>query len=181
MFSIPFDRTRYAETYSPDWHRTYRSVGLPDDRWTDADRVWLDFFAEEEAALIEGAADALRALTTRGIIVGLVTSGGRERVSRELTLLEVAAHFAHVVCGDDGPRRKPHPDALQHALEQLSVSPHEAAYVGDSPEDVQMAKAANVFAVAVPGAYPNAAALRAAGPDLIATDLADAVRQLIGE
>lgn len=179
-FGIPFDRQRYAETYSPDWHHTYRSVGLPEHRWDDADRVWLEFFAtEEQAPLIEGAIDALRLLGERGVTMGIVTSGGRARIIRELDVHEVAQHFVHVVCGDDGPRRKPHPDALQHALEQLRVAPPEAAYVGDSPEDVMMAKAAEVFSVAIPGRYPNTDALVAAGPDLLARDLRDAVERIL--
>ena len=178
-FGIPFDRDTYKATYSPDWHFTYRTLGVPEERWPEADRLWLNYFACEEAALIEGAAEALRALTDRGMLLGIVTSGGRARVAKELTLHEVAEHFAHVVCGDDGPRRKPHPDALQHALEKLRVHPREAAYVGDSPEDVQMAKAAEVFSVAVPGRYPNTDALLAASPDLVARDLGEAVRKLI--
>ncbi len=180
-FGIPFGRDHYAESYSPDWHRTYRYVRLPEDRWSEADGLWQRYFAEEKAVLVDGAADALRKLTERGITLGIVTSGGRERLTRELSAHEVAEHFAQVVCGDDGPRRKPHPDALQHCLERLKVLPHEAAYVGDSPEDMQMARAADVYAVAIPGRYPNAGALVAASPDFVARDLADAVRTLLGE
>ena len=55
---------------------------------------------------------------------------------------------------------------------------HDAAYVGDSPEDVLMAKAAGVFAVAVPGAYPNRAALVSSEPDALAADLAGVVAAL---
>jgi phosphoglycolate phosphatase-like HAD superfamily hydrolase len=49
------------------------------------------------------------------------------------------------VCGDDGPRRKPDPEALRVCLDRLGVAPEDAAYVGDSAEDVMMARAARVF------------------------------------
>ena len=41
-----------------------------------------------------------------------------------------------------------------------------------------MAKAAGVFAVAVPGAYPNRAALVSSEPDALAADLAGVVAAL---
>jgi phosphoglycolate phosphatase len=54
-----------------------------------------------------------------------------------------------------------------------------AAYVGDSPEDVLMTRAAGAFAVAVPGGFPNHAALAASGPDAHAANLEEAVQLLL--
>jgi len=64
-------------------------------------------------------------------------------------------------------------------LERLGVTPDLAAYVGDSPEDVQMARAAGVYAVGVPGGFPNREALQASGPDLLAESLDSAVGALL--
>jgi phosphoglycolate phosphatase len=60
------------------------------------------------------------------------------------------------------------------------VAPGEAAYVGDSPEDVKMAQAAGVRAVGVPGGFPNREALAAARPDLLAPSLEGALDLLLG-
>lgn len=174
---IAFDRDAYRRTYSPDWYHTFRCVGLPEERWADADERWLRHFAEETVELIEGARDALEMLARHGVRQAIVTSGSRPRIERELDAHGLS--FAEVVCGHDTVRRKPHPDPLQLALSRLGVAPAEAAYVGDSPEDVLMAKAANVYAVAVPGAYPNREALAAAGADVIAEDLTRAVDALV--
>jgi len=176
-YGIAFDRDAYRRTYSPDWYHTFRCVGLAEEVWADADERWLRYFAEETVALIDGARDALEALGRHGVTRAIVTSGSRPRVERELVAHGLS--FAEVVCGTDTARKKPHPDPLQLALSRLGVEPSEAAYVGDSPEDVLMAKAANVFAVAVPGAYPNRDALAAAGADVIAEDLARAVELLV--
>jgi pyrophosphatase PpaX len=59
------------------------------------------------------------------------------------------------------------------------VPPARAAYVGDSPEDVAMAKAAGAFAVGVPGGFPNRAALAASRPDVLAPSLEEALRALL--
>jgi phosphoglycolate phosphatase len=93
----------------------------------------------------------------------------------------VAPFFEVVVCGDDLPFKKPRPEPLQAALTGLAVRPEEAAYVGDSPEDVEMTKAAGGFAIAIPGGFPNHAALEASGPDAHAASLDEAVSLLLGE
>lgn len=84
-----------------------------------------------------------------------------------------------VTCGDDTRRRKPDPEPLRLGLSRLGVAAPAAAYVGDSPEDVEMARAAEVYAVGVPGGFPNRAALAASAPDLLAPDLSAAADALL--
>ena len=177
-FGIGFDRARFAETYSPDWYRTYEAVELPKHRWPEADSLWIALYAVEEPGLIAGALEAVRRLRAAGLSTGLVTSGSRGRIERDLAKLGVAPLFDVLVCSEDAPRKKPHPDPLRLALERLSVSSHEAACVGDSPEDVQMARAAGVFSVAIAGAFPNHEALRRSSADLWASTLDEAAQHL---
>lgn len=179
-FGIPFDRARFEQTYSPNWYRTYAAMGLPEAQWSEADARWIGYYAEQESELVPGAAEALARLQQVGLLQGLVTSGERERVARELLALGVHGFFRTVVCADDTRNKKPHPEALLLGLERLGVAPADAAYVGDSPEDVEMARAAGVFAVGIPGGFPNRQALAASTPDLLAPDLAAAVATLLG-
>ena len=102
------------------------------------------------------------------------------RVEEELVRHGLAAAFAAVVCGEDAVQKKPHPEALLAALGRLEIPASRAAYVGDSPEDVEMARAAGVYAVGIAGGFPNADALRRSAPDLLALDLPDAVERLLG-
>src|ERR1700742_3749081 len=85
-FGIAYDRAAYEETYSPNWYHTFRCVGIPEERWPEADAKWLTYFAEESTLLLPGAHEALELLGAHGIARGIVTSGGRERVGRELVL-----------------------------------------------------------------------------------------------
>lgn len=178
-FGLDFDRQTYRRTYSPNWYLTFEALGLPETRWAEADARWLAHFAEESTALIAGAREALDVLARNGIAAALVTSGSRPRIERELEAHGVRDRFAGLVCGSDTERKKPHPDPLLVALDALGIAAKEAAYVGDSAEDVLMAKAANVFAVAIPGGYPNHEPLQAAPADLRAGDLASAIQKLI--
>ena len=175
---VPFDRETYARTYSPNWYLTFRALGVPEERWSHADQRWLAHFANEAISLIDGARELLHELAGRGLATGLVTSGGRERVTRELEAHGLTSHIHECVFGCDVKEKKPHPEALQLCLERLQVSAAEAMFVGDSPEDIAMARAAGVFSVAVTGGYPNRDALLAANPDHFATSLVE-VKELI--
>jgi HAD superfamily hydrolase (TIGR01509 family) len=162
-YGMPFDRELYAQTYSPNWHHTYRCVGLDESLWAEADARWLGFFAEERVQPIDGARELIDALHARGLAPAIVTSGSRDRVQREIA--EHGFAFHQCVFGDELRNRKPHPEGLLLCLSRLGIGAHEAMYVGDSPEDVQMARAAGVYSVAVPGPYPNRDALAACGAD----------------
>jgi HAD superfamily hydrolase (TIGR01549 family) len=179
-FGSSFDRRRFAETYSPDWQHTYRRVGLAEEHWPAADRRWLDLYGREKNPLLPGARSALERLHAAGLVLGLVTSGDRGRVTSELEAHEVKPLFGVVVCGGDLPIKKPRPEPLLLALARLEVGAAEAAYVGDSPEDVVMTRAAGAFAVAIPGGFPNHQALEASTPDARAESLEAAVALLIG-
>jgi pyrophosphatase PpaX len=178
-YGIAFDRARFESTYSPNWHLTYEALGLPRERWTEADARWLGHYSTEQTRLLAGAREALERLRARGLALAVVTSGDRTRVSAELERLGVGGLFDALTCADDTVRRKPHPDPLLLGLRRLGVPTEQAAYVGDSPEDVEMARAAGVYAIGVPGGFPNRAALRASQPDVLAPDLAGAVDALL--
>ncbi|MDQ2870556.1 MAG: HAD family hydrolase [Acidobacteriota bacterium] len=178
-YGIDFTPEIFASTYAPDWYRTYEGIGLPRDRWSEADARWLEIYAEESCGLRPGAAGALARLAAAGVMAGLVTSGSRSRVERELSALKLSSAFSTVVCGEDARRKKPDPEALWIGLDRLSVPAARSAYVGDSPEDIKMARAAGVFAVGLEGGFPNAEALRRSAPEAIAGDLAEAVEILL--
>lgn len=177
-FGIAFDRGVYARHYSPNWYHTFRQIGLAEEHWPVADERWLAHFATEQVSLIDGVQDALSDLQARDIALSIVTSGSRDRVTRELHAHGVAGHFRECVFGSDVTSKKPHPEALLLCLSRLGVPAAETVYIGDSPEDVAMAKAAGVFSIAIPGGYPNREALAAAQPDVMAGSLRDAMRIL---
>jgi HAD superfamily hydrolase (TIGR01509 family) len=179
-FGIRFDRERFEQTYSPDWRQTYAAVGLPREQWALADARWIDCYQGTTSALVPGTKEALTRIRAHNLRQGLVSSGDGRRVRQELETLGVAGFFEAVVCGGDTARRKPDPEPLVAALDRLGLDPAEAAYVGDSPEDVQMAQAASVYTIGIPGGFPNRQALTASAPDILAPSLDDALRELLG-
>ena len=115
--------------------------------------------------------------------LGLVTSGDRDRVVQQLHEFRLTHLFTARVCSGDTPERKPHPAPLNLALQQLRLRPSACVYVGDSPEDLQMAQGAGVRAIAVLGPFPTEKRLRAARPELLLnsiTELPDALQSFFG-
>jgi len=157
--------------YSPDWYSVYRAAGLPRRHWDEADRTWREHYAQHKPQLISGARRVLAALGRRHRL-GLVTSGDRSRVTRQLREFRLTTLFGARVCGGDTAQRKPHPAPLQLALRRMRLDPRVCVYVGDSPEDLQMARRAGVRAIGVLGPFPTEKRLRAERPELLLEDLA---------
>jgi HAD superfamily hydrolase (TIGR01509 family) len=172
-FEIPFDRETYARTYSPNWYQTFRALGLGEEHWSRADERWLVHFANERIDLLDGARHLVETLTARGLATGIVTSGSRGRVERELELHGLSAHLHERVYGCEVKEKKPHPEGLLLCLDRLRMRAEEAVFVGDSPEDIEMARAAGVYSVAVTGGYPNHEALLRARPDVYSRSIRD--------
>jgi pyrophosphatase PpaX len=159
--------------YSPNWHLVYRAAGIPRARWDEADRLWRKFYQKQLPKMQPGAMTVLRTLDRR-FKLALVSSGSRTRVRKQLRAHNVSAMFLTKVCCEDAPRRKPHPAPLRTALENLRARPEASVYIGDAPEDIEMAHRAGVRAIGVLGGSPVPERLRSASADA----LIDTIRQL---
>jgi HAD superfamily hydrolase (TIGR01549 family) len=170
-FAFPLDI--YEAAYSPNWYSTYEALGLPKDKWQQADDLWLQHYGEETAELIDGVAETILDLRARGYRLGVVTSGSKSRVSREIEQSALKTSFEVVICSEHIQQKKPHPEGLLLALERLNARCEAAAYVGDAPEDIQMGKTAQVLTVGVRSTYPSSKRLRAAAPDIYLESLTE--------
>jgi HAD superfamily hydrolase (TIGR01549 family) len=172
---------KLEKNYSPNWYQVYRAAGLPRRRWEDADRSWRAHYARHRPKLIAGAR---RVLTKLGNAhnLGLVTSGDRDRVTRQLREFRLTKLFMARVCSGDTLRKKPHPDPLRLALRQMDLHASACVYVGDAPQDVEMAQRAGVCAIGVLGPFPAEKRLRAARPEFLIgslEELPDVLKKLL--
>jgi pyrophosphatase PpaX len=103
----------------------------------------------EELEAFPGIVHVLSQLRDEGRRLGVVTAKKRSTVQIAFDRLPLAHLFDTVVGGDETERHKPDPAPLLLGLERLGAAPEEAAYVGDSPYDMQAANAAGMFAVGV--------------------------------
>lgn len=96
-----------------------------------------------------GMEDLLATLKHQGRRLGVVTAKRRATVQLAFSRIPLAHNFDTLVGGDETAHHKPNPEPLLLALDRLAASPDEAAYVGDSPYDMQAANAAGLHAVGV--------------------------------
>jgi HAD superfamily hydrolase (TIGR01549 family) len=158
--------------YSPDWYVVYRAAGIPEKHWDKANDLWRIHYAKHSSKLVSGARKVLQRLGRRHAL-GLVTSGDRARVTRQLREFRLTRAFRATVCGGDTPEKKPHPAPLLMALKQMKLEVDECVYVGDTPEDLEMARAAGMRAIAFLGPFPTEKRLRAAKPEFLLKRLED--------
>ena len=161
-----------ARHYSPNWYDVYRAAGLHRSRWDDADRAWRKQYAMHRPGLLPGARQVLAALGKR-YALGLVTSGDRDRVLRQLREFRLLRVFSTRVCSGDTENKKPHPEPLLSALQKMRLAPEDCVYVGDTREDVHMARRAAVRTVGVVGPFPTAQRLKLSRPDILLGSLAE--------
>jgi HAD superfamily hydrolase (TIGR01509 family) len=80
-----------------------------------------------------------------------VASGSTHRwVDGHLARLGLAQYFDHTTCSEDTDQHKPDPDPYLHACRALGVPAESALALEDSALGITSAKAAGLFAVAVP-------------------------------
>ena len=103
----------------------------------------------DELQICVGMDDVLVALKEQGRKLGIVSAKRRRTVELAFANVAVGHLFDVVVGGDEHEKQKPEPDLLLLALDRLEANPQDAAYVGDSPFDMQAARAAGVCAVGV--------------------------------
>ena len=163
---VVFAHEIYEAKYSPNWYSTYEALGLPKELWQTADDLWIRHYGEQSASLTDGVGETLLTLHKKGYQLGIVTSGSRSRVSREVQQSVLRDAFKVIICNEDIVNKKPDPEGLVLAMRELNVNPSRCAYVGDAPEDIEMGRRGNVMTVGVRSTYPSSARVLAANPDL---------------
>ena len=162
-----FDHEVYAQVYSPNWYSVYEALGLPKELWQQADDLWVQHYGEQIAKPIAGAQETINALKGKGYRLGVVSSGTECRVVREIKQLGLENLFEIVICNEQMTNKKPHPEGLNRALGSLGCVCEHAAYVGDSPEDIEMGKRAAMFTVGLRSDYPTSWQLASQSPDIL--------------
>jgi len=155
-FGIEMVKDKFLGTYSPNWYRTYEAFGLAEEHWETANNLWLEAADTHEPELFPGVIEMLDILAAE-YELGIVTSGSKSRVVKEISRLNIGEYFGVVVTAEDVSKPKPHPEGLQLALSSFSLSPDSAIYVGDALADFEMSRAAGVRFIGVTSEFANLA------------------------
>lgn len=136
----------------PDMVKAYSRV-LPQLRADPA-------FAERP---FDGMADLLYDLSRMpGAVLGIATGHTSAAVAPALDALGWREFFRTMQAADTAPS-KPHPGMLLQALEATGTRPENAAFIGDTSFDMEMARAAKLQPIGVAWGYHTSERLLAAG------------------
>src|SRR5690348_10932878 len=107
-FGIAMEKQLFISTYSPNWYRTYEAFGLDEQHWASANELWLRVAESHRAELFDGVIDMLDQLNAEHEL-GIVTSGSKSRVLRDMDRLDIHKYFSTLITGDDISEPKPAP------------------------------------------------------------------------
>jgi phosphoglycolate phosphatase len=106
-----------------------------------------------KAPLYAGVQEALMALKSQGLKLGICTNRDRASTGVLLAQAGISGMFDTIVGMGDGARPKPAADPLQMILERMEIPAAEALFVGDSGLDATCAELSQVRFAAHLGGY----------------------------
>jgi phosphoglycolate phosphatase len=123
--------------------------------WQEARRLAIEVYEEADRlqerdytpVLLPGVGEALRRLREAGFRLGIATNGEGATAAAMAGALGIEGLFDAIVGAEDVKQAKPAPDMILLACERVGVTPGEAVYAGDLPEDVEAGRGAGVKAV----------------------------------
>ena len=138
---------------------------LPADRYREFAAAYRRHFLARQGgmALFPGVREVLRELHQAGVQLAVATGKSRRGLEQAFDATALRDFFAASRCADE-TEPKPHPAMLLELMRQLAAEPAQALMIGDTSHDVEMARSANVDAVAVSYGAHAEADLRALRP-----------------
>ncbi|MEM8844724.1 MAG: phosphoglycolate phosphatase [Pseudomonadota bacterium] len=106
-----------------------------------------------KTTIYPGCVDVLKFFQLQNIPLGCVTNKPRQFTPPLLEKLDLAQYFSALVCGDDLATKKPDPEPLLEAIQQLGGKPNNGYMVGDSETDILAASRARTGAIYVSYGY----------------------------
>jgi phosphoglycolate phosphatase len=125
----------------------------------------------EVSTVYAGVPELLAACRRDGIYLACVTNKPYAPAKALLEALNLLESFDLLLGGDSLVHKKPHPEPLLHCLRHFGIPAAQALMVGDSRNDIEAARAAQVPVLAVPYGYNHGEPVTAAGPDWLVESL----------
>jgi 2-phosphoglycolate phosphatase len=132
----------------------------------------------DHTVIYPGAVNLLEFLKGRGMKLGLVSNKPHEFTLISLEKLGLSHYFTAILGADAVPHKKPHPEPLLAALSKMGVNPAEALMIGDSPVDVEAARAAEILVGLVDHGFVPREYLSASDPDWLVNNLEEFIEIL---
>ncbi|MEM2887935.1 MAG: HAD-IA family hydrolase [Candidatus Bathyarchaeia archaeon] len=129
---------KYWMEYEKFWQtyniRILRKLGIQSNLEELADIIDKEWWTHAELSLYPDVKDTILMLRRKGLKLGIVSNGLRKDIKEILLRVSLTGKFDVTVGVDDAGASKPDKRIFQRALNELTVSPNEAIFVGDNLE-----------------------------------------------
>lgn len=169
---------RYRAEYTVPLHLMYRAFGCTEEMVIDRQQELIDIFRghyEPRAHKLRprrGASKALAALKARGHSTAILSNYTKDSITAQVARLGLSAHFDALLTSDSITQvfmRGGKGERLKAFVEVQNTK--KAIIVGDTVEEVQIARDYGYVAVALADGVCSASRLKAAKPDFLITSL----------
>lgn len=126
-----------------------------------------------------GVEQGLKLLADAGMPMGVVTNKAARFTHGLIKTTGWERYFPVVVSGDTLAVKKPDPQPVRYACEQLSVAPGETLFIGDSRHDVAAGHGAGCTVWCVPYGYNEGESVESLECDDIVADLEAAAKRVL--
>lgn len=170
----------------PSTEKVKRSIGgsmpvtiqkfLPPEHVEAGKEIWRRRFDEihlQGVIVMPGAAELLDTCQTAGVKAAIFTNKTGTHSRAIIANEGFAEQFEFVFGAEDTPYRKPQPEFSAAAIERMQLQGEQMAMIGDSPFDINAAKAGNMLAVCVTTGSHTREELKAEGADIVFDSLSE--------
>jgi phosphoglycolate phosphatase len=156
-------------------------IGLQPDQVREKIGCVYDRYDEDALtrwSLRPGAKDFLHAIRTKGVRTGLVSNVGGKTLKKALSKLGLEGYFDIALSRNDVRNLKPNPDGLNFAIERLGANKDKSIFMGDSLDDVNAARNADLRVIIITEGENIKEDILAAKPDYVIKGYEELLRAL---
>lgn len=138
-----------------------------------------DACCAHKTVLYGGVLDALEQFRRQQITMAIVTNKPHRFIAPILQHLAIEHYFELCLGGDKLVNKKPHPEPLLHCINTLDFNESQVLMVGDSRNDIEAARAANIAVVAMNYGYNHGRPIELDKPDAVFASMIELAKQLV--
>lgn len=132
----------------------------------------------DKTVLYDGVLEALEQFSQQQITMAIVTNKPHRFIVPILERLSIAHYFSLLLGGDELDNKKPHPEPLLYCINTLGFKASQVLMVGDSRNDIEAARGANITVAAMNYGYNHGEPIERDKPDAVFASMACLAVQL---
>jgi len=175
------DANTYRECFDVPIEKLYRNLGLTEEEIDRHLKPLQDSFFDTYDKLVkevdfrEGGRDTLNLAIQHGILQVILSNHLTEAIDKDLRRLKKLETFHTILAWPSREKQfvQPKGNLLPKYINDNNLEPENGIIVGDSPEEVKIAREYGLTSVAISGGYNSLSILEKAKPDYIISSLTE--------